>query len=102
MLNLYKAFSVIKTEKEFYNLLNDLCTPTEIRELSERWNIAQLLALEKLRQQDIATKLNCGVATVNRVSRCLKDEKNFGYTTVMTRLFPEKKLSLRNIRTNSK
>jgi TrpR-related protein YerC/YecD len=88
MLNLYKAFSAIKNEKEFFNFLNDICTPTEIREISERWNIAQMLNRKELSQQAIAKKLNCGIATITRVSRFLKEEKFGGYREILARLYP--------------
>ncbi|MDR1361307.1 MAG: trp operon repressor [Rickettsiales bacterium] len=54
------------------------------------------MCFEKLRQQDIAVKLNCGVATITRVSRCLKDEKNFGYINSLKKLFPGKQIHIKN------
>jgi TrpR-related protein YerC/YecD len=90
MLNLYKAFSVIKNEQDFYNFLSDLCTPTEIRELSERWNIAQLLH-SKTTQRSIISKLDCSQATVSRVARFLNDEKYGGYRNVLAKIYPHSK-----------
>ncbi|MDR1360993.1 MAG: trp operon repressor [Rickettsiales bacterium] len=88
MKNLYSAFSAVKNEKAFYAFLADLCTPTEIREMSERWNIAQLLATTQMTQKEISTKLNCAIVTVNRVARFLNDEKNAGYETALRAIFP--------------
>ncbi|MDR0803700.1 MAG: trp operon repressor [Rickettsiales bacterium] len=87
-MNLYHAFSAIKSEKEFFNFLRDILTPTEIREISARWNIAQSLVLTPESQPRIAARFNCGRATITRVSHKIYEEKNNGYKTVIQRLHP--------------
>jgi TrpR-related protein YerC/YecD len=86
MISLYKAFSLIKSEREFNNFLTDLCTPDEIKNLRGRWDIAQLLYDKKLSQFDIAAKTNSGVATITRVARCLNTENANGYKTILNRI----------------
>ena len=86
MLDLYKAFSNIKTEKEFQNFLKDICTPSEIKALKERWAIAQLLYLGKLSQREIAEKLNVSITTVTRVARFLNHESYKGYKTILNHI----------------
>ena len=66
---LFKAILSLKDERECYNFFEDLCTVSEIKEMSKR-----LLA---------ATGLS--TATISRVNRCLK-YGNDGYTTVLERL----------------
>jgi len=84
MANLYKAFSQIKSEQEFNNFLADLCTPAEIRDLNDRWKIAELLYTTKLPQMAIAEKVKGSVTTVTRVARFLNTEKFGGYRTVLS------------------
>lgn len=40
MFSLYEAFKSIKNKEEFDNFLMDLCTPTEIKDLNDRFSIA--------------------------------------------------------------
>jgi TrpR-related protein YerC/YecD len=87
-MKIHNAFLSIQNEKEFYNFFNDICTPTEIREITERWNIVQLLATTEMSQLAISKKLNCSVTTVTRVARFLNDEKNGGYISVLKKLYP--------------
>lgn len=86
MSGLYKAFSAIKSGREFENFLADICTPAEVRALSERWEIAQLLWGGNLSQKAIAGKTGASVTTVTRVARFLNDENYGGYRAVLARL----------------
>ncbi|MDR2901941.1 MAG: trp operon repressor [Lactobacillales bacterium] len=86
MKSLYDAFAQIKTEKEFASFLKDLCTPGEIKDLQERWQVAQLLFEGKMSYRDIAESQKVSITTVTRVARFLKDEPNKGYKKVLQRL----------------
>jgi TrpR-related protein YerC/YecD len=86
MASLYKAFSGIKSEREFNNFLADLCTPAEIRDLNDRWKIAELLYAAKMPQLAVAKKVGASVTTVTRVSRFLNTEKFGGYRAVLSRI----------------
>jgi TrpR-related protein YerC/YecD len=88
MPSLYKAFENIKSEKEFDNFLRDLCTPAEIKNLGERWRMAQMLYTTNMPQDAIAQKIGGSQATVTRVARFLYEEKFGGYKSVLSRLFP--------------
>ena len=88
MQNLYDAFSQIKSEKEFDAFLADLCTPSEVKNLRERWQIAQTLYTTNLSQPTIAAKIGASVTTVTRVARFLYSEKFGGYAAVLGRIFP--------------
>ena len=86
MFNLFEAFKSIKNEKEFNNFLKDLCTPNEIKDLQDRFLVAQYLEKGDLSQRDIAKKVKCSITTVTRVGRFLNQESYKGYKTVLNHL----------------
>ncbi|GHT59460.1 hypothetical protein FACS18945_5690 [Bacteroidia bacterium] len=86
MTDLYTTILTLKDKKELIAFLSDLCTPTELRYLHERWRIAQLLDEKKIIQKDIAAKNKFGIATITRVSRALKDSPYGGYRIALGRL----------------
>ena len=73
----------INSEKDISNFLKDLCTPSEIQAMEERWEVAKLLYMGNLTYRDIATKLNTSTATVTRVARFLFKESNKGYLKIL-------------------
>lgn len=85
MLNLYDAFSNIKNQQEFEAFLVDICTPAEIKSITERWQIAQLL-YDGNSQRSVSEKLGVSITTVTRVSRFLKNESYKGYQTVLSNI----------------
>jgi TrpR-related protein YerC/YecD len=87
MVSLYEAFKNIRNEKEFINFLKDICTPSEIDALTERWEIAKLLFTTSISQKDIAEKTGASVATVTRVARFLNKEPFKGYKTILSRIY---------------
>lgn len=86
MFILFEAFKSIKNEKEFENFLKDLCTPGEIKDLQDRFLVAQYLEKGELSQRDIAKKVNCSITTVTRVARFLNQEPYKGYKTILNHL----------------
>ncbi len=83
---LYKAFLLLKTPKDVENFLKDLCTPKEVKDFSDRLQIARLLNETDLSYRDIAEQTQASLTTVTRVARFLKDENNGGYETVLKRM----------------
>ena len=69
----------INSVKDIDNFLKDICTPSEIEAMEERWEVAKLLYKGELTYRDIAAKLNTSTATVTRVARFLYKEPNQGY-----------------------
>ena len=57
MKNLNEALLLLKNKKEVEGFLKDLCTPSELKALEERWAVAQLLFEDKLSYREIAAKL---------------------------------------------
>jgi TrpR-related protein YerC/YecD len=65
--------------EEMRCLLRDLCTPSEIRALAERWHVARLLDGTELSYREIHELTGVSTTTVVRVGRFLRDEPNRGY-----------------------
>src|ERR1051325_10968342 len=60
-------------------LLRDLCTPTELRALAERWHVARLLDATDLSYRDIHDGTGVSTTTIVRVARFLRQEPHQGY-----------------------
>jgi len=83
---LCRALSVLADEQEAGIFLRDIATPAEIKALSERWRIAQLLDCGEHSYRNIATKTGASTTTVARVARFLKEEPHQGYRLIIDRL----------------
>jgi TrpR family trp operon transcriptional repressor len=68
---LVKAFASQKTDGDMLEFLKGILTPKELTELSTRLQIVKLIK-KGLPHQEIARRLEVGVATVTRGSRELK------------------------------
>lgn len=82
--NLFTAILSLKSVKEAECFFRDLCTVDEIQEMSDRWEIVQLLN-DKLSYRDIASKLKTSTTTVSRVAQWLNNGMD-GYKLVLGRL----------------
>lgn len=89
--DLIDAFLVLQGRKEAEAFLADLCTPSELRALSERWTVAQLLDAGELSYREIAHRAPASTATVVRVARFLKDMPHKGYRRVIDKLASAKR-----------
>jgi TrpR-related protein YerC/YecD len=87
---LAEALLALKNPAEIEAFLRDLCTPGEIKDFNERWQIAQLLAGGALSYREIAEQAGASITTVTRVARFLKDEPYQGYKLALDRLSPQK------------
>ncbi|TAH36219.1 MAG: transcriptional regulator [Alphaproteobacteria bacterium] len=86
MVSLYEAILLLRNEKECRDFMRDLCTPGEIKDMEERWQIAQILNQGEMSYREIQKKIGASVTTVGRVARFLKDEPYQGYRTILNRL----------------
>ena len=68
---LFKAILSLKDERECYNFFEDLCTVSEIKEMSKRLLAARLLA-DNCIYANIAKQTGLSTATISRVNRCLQ------------------------------
>ena len=69
--NLFKAFTLLKTEQQVANFLRDLLTQAELEEFSNRLEIAGLLLKRDLSYLEIAKKVGTSTTTVTRVAQWL-------------------------------
>ncbi len=67
-------------------LLADLCTPSEVRTLAERWHVARLLDGTDMSYRDIHEATGVSTTTIVRVARFLRTEPNGGYRAALDRL----------------
>jgi len=85
-IGLNEALAELETAEEMRRFLVDLCTPAEIRALTERWQVAQLLDGTDLSYRDISAQTGVSTTTIGRVARFLKDEPHQGYRIVLDRI----------------
>ena len=76
---LCNALLTPSTAKEMGSLLRDLCTPSELKALAERWHVARLLDGTDLSYRDIHEGTGVSTTTIVRVGRFLRQEPNQGY-----------------------
>ncbi len=84
------ALASVKGAEEMERFLIDLCTPAELRALSERWHVACLLDGTDKSYRDINADTGVSTTTIGRVARFLKDEPYQGYRAVLDRLSENK------------
>lgn len=68
--HLFKAILSLKNEEECYRFFDDLCTFSEIEAISQRFEVASLLADGKTFTQ-ISQKIGVSSTTITRVNKCL-------------------------------
>ncbi len=76
---LCEALLTPRSREDMRSLLLDLCTPAEIRTLSERWHVARLLDGTDLSYRDIHEATGVSTTTIVRVGRFLRHEPHQGY-----------------------
>ncbi len=81
---LLEALCSLETTEEARALLADLCTPREVEDLSQRLEVARMLAAGAS-YADVSRTTGASSTTVSRVSKCLNGEQG-GYRMVLSRL----------------
>ncbi len=81
---LFKAILSLQDTGECYEFFEDLCTVSEVQEMSRRLWAAKLLS-ENHVYSDIAEKTGLSTATISRVNKCLK-YGNEGYIKALERV----------------
>lgn len=84
---LIRGLLTLQTPEECRNFLEDLCTESELLEMSRRLQAAKMLK-EKYIYSEIAAQTGLSTATISRVNRCMK-YGNDGYYTVLENLEKE-------------
>ena len=75
----------IKNKTEMAKFMRDLCTPQELKALSERWQVCRLLHKVDLTYREINDLTGVSIATITRVARFLKNEPHNGYRSVLNK-----------------
>lgn len=88
--DLANALTRVRDVKTMQNFLTDLCTPAELRALSERWYVAKLLQAGELSYREINAKTGVSTTTISRVARFLREEPYGGYRTLFDDLETER------------
>ena len=81
---LYETILKLKDLDECCRFFDDLCTPTELRSLEQRFDVAVYLQ-QGLVYLDILDKTGASSATISRVNRCLHYGAG-GYKVIVPRL----------------
>lgn len=85
IVDLCDALLLLKTNKEMYNFLKDLCTPAELTALAERWQVCRYLS-DGLSYREIHIQTGVSLTTIGRVARFLKCEPYQGYAVLLQRV----------------
>jgi TrpR-related protein YerC/YecD len=85
-MKLPNVINELQSANEVENFLKDLCTPSEIKAINERWEVAQLLFKKDKSYREIAEELKTYTATVTRVARFLFSESNNWYQNAFKRI----------------
>ena len=67
---LFDAILRLSTREECYAFFEDLCTIREVRDLSQRFEVAKMLAAGKS-YQEVSVATGASTATICRVNKCL-------------------------------
>ncbi len=81
---LFKAILSLENVEECYAFFEDICTITELRDMSQRLDTAFLID-EGISYQKISEQIGVSTATISRVSRCLNYGAG-GYRAVIDRM----------------
>ena len=81
---LYETILKLKDLEECRRFFEDLCTPTELQAMEQRFDVAVYLQ-QGLVYLDILEKTGASSATISRVNRCLHYGED-GYRTILPRL----------------
>ncbi len=79
--SLFEAILKLSSIDECYNFFEDLCTISELKAMSQRWEVAMLLN-QGLPYHEIVEKTGASTATISRVNKCLQYGSD-GYRRVL-------------------
>ncbi len=81
---LYDDIAKLNKPEEFKALLEDLCTPAELRSMADRWRVARLLETGDS-YRSINEKTGVSTTTITRVARAMTYGAK-GYRLLLDRL----------------
>lgn len=78
---LFRSILKLESIEECYAFFEDLCTVKELKEMSQRLEVAALLD-QGLNYQEVASRTGVSSATISRVKKCLEYGSG-GYRTAI-------------------
>lgn len=96
---LIRGILTLQTPEEGFSFFEDLCTISELTEMSRRLQAAKMLS-DNCIYSEIAAQTGLSTATISRVNRCLKYGSD-GYLTVLERLDQTERREKRRMSTDS-
>lgn len=81
---LYEAIMQLKDVEECCRFFDDLCTPTELRSMEQRYDVAVYLLQDQV-YTEILEKTGASSATISRVRRNILDNEYAGAMKEMIR-----------------
>lgn len=81
---LYEAIAAIRTDEEAKQFFQDLCTPSEIQAMADRWLAVYAIKAGKPYRQ-VYDETGVSVTTVGRVARCIMMGEG-GYNLIYARV----------------
>lgn len=92
ILQLAEAIAKLENATEVQRFLEDLCTPTELQAMADRWRVVDFIQQGKPYRQ-IYEETGVSMTTIGRVARCLRFGSG-GYHLVQTRIQnPQKEIT---------
>jgi TrpR-related protein YerC/YecD len=88
--DLFKGILTLETVDDCYHFFEDLCTASELQEMSRRLRAARMLR-DNMIYSDVAAETGLSTATISRVNRCMKYGSD-GYIRVLERLEQAEKI----------
>lgn len=83
---LMQAIASIKNDKEAMDFFTDLCTPSELEAMADRWQVVPLVQ-KGVPYREIHDRTGVSVATITRVARCINLGAG-GYSLIAERVIP--------------
>ena len=90
---LYRCILSLETIEDCQNFFEDICTTSELQEMSRRLKSAKMLN-EGIVYSEIAAQTGLSTATISRVNHCIKYGSE-GYLKVLNRIKLEDKKLLK-------
>lgn len=81
---LFDAILMLESREECYEFFEDLCTISELKDMSQRLEVARLLK-EGAKYDKIEESTGVSTATISRVKKCLKYGAD-GYAKILKRM----------------
>lgn len=81
---LFDAILMLVSREECYEFFEDLCTISELKDMSQRLEVARLLK-EGAKYDKIEESTGVSTATISRVKKCLKYGAD-GYVKILKRM----------------